>query len=102
MSRPKPPHSRELKLEAVRRVLESGLPQNQVARELGLSPNTHSRWKRQYQAEQKEAFPGKGRQTSQAALVSSLRRENERLRQERDFLKKTVIYFANAKGSDTG
>ncbi len=47
MSRPNPPHSRELKLEAVRRALESGLPQNQVARELGLSPNTLSRWKRQ-------------------------------------------------------
>ena len=96
MSRSSPRYSRELKLEAVRRVLESGLPQNQVARDLGLSPNTLSRWKRQFQAEQKEAFPGKGRQTSQAPLVSRLRRENERLRQELDFLKKTASYFARA------
>ena len=47
----------------MRRVLESGLPQNQVARELGLSSNTLSRWKHQYQAEQKEALPGQTRQS---------------------------------------
>ena len=57
MSQPKYRYSRELKLEAVRRVLESCLPQNQVVRELGLSPNTLSSWKRQFQAEHQEALP---------------------------------------------
>jgi len=75
----------------VRRVHESGLQLNHVARELGLSPNTLSSWKRQYQAEQKEAFPGNGRQSSQATLVSRPCRENERLRQERDIQKKQPL-----------
>jgi transposase len=92
-------HSREFKLEAVRRVLESGQSQADVASELNVSANTICRWKQQYQAEQDEAFPGTGHQTSQSSTVSKLRRENKRLRQERDFLKKTAIYFANQNES---
>lgn len=94
-------YSREFKLETVRRIQATGLSQAEVARELDISPNTISRWMRQFRDEKAEAFPGKGSQTSQAALISRLRRENERLRQERDFLKKTAAYFAATNESDT-
>jgi transposase-like protein len=94
-------YSREFKLEVVRRVQVTGQRQIEVARELGISPNTLSRWMRQFRDEKTEAFPGKGSQTSQAALIARLRRENERLRKERDFLKKTAAYFAATKESDT-
>ena len=94
-------YSREFKLEVVRRVQISGKSQREVADELGISPNTLSRWVRQFRDDKTEAFPGKGSQTSQAALIARLRRENERLRQERDFLKKTAAYFAATKESDT-
>jgi transposase len=102
MGSPRKRYSREFKIETVRKILETGQSQAEVARELDISANTVCRWKQQYQVEQKEAFPGTGRQTSSAALVSRLRRENERLRQERDFLKKTAIYFAheNESGSE--
>ena len=93
--------SREFKLEVVRRVQETGRTQAQVAKELGISANTLSRWMRQYRSEQDEAFPGKGRQNSKDALIRRLRRENERLRQERDFLKKTAKYFAAKNEPDT-
>ena len=79
---------REFKLEVIRRVQETGRSQAQVAKELGLAQNTLSRWIRQHRDEKAESFPGKGQQTSQAALISRLRRENERLREERDSLKK--------------
>jgi len=94
-------YSREFKLEVVRRVQELGRSQAQVAEELGVSANTINRWMKQFGQEKDEAFPGKGRQTSQAALISRLRRENERLRKERDFLKKTASYFAAKNESDT-
>ena len=81
-------YSREFKLEVVRRVQELGRTQAQVAEELGVSANTINRWVKQFRQEKDDAFPGKGRQTSQAALISRLRRESERLRKERDFLKK--------------
>lgn len=94
-------YSREFKLETVRRIQATGLSQAEVARELDVSPNTISRWMRQFRDEKAEAFPGKGSQTSQAALISRLCRENERLRQERDFLKKTAAYFCARNESDT-
>ena len=94
-------YSREFKIELVRRIQESGRTQAEVAKELGIAANTVSRWVRQYRREKTEAFPGRGSQTSQNALISRLRRENERLRKERDFLKKTAAYFAATKESDT-
>ncbi len=94
-------YSREFKLEVVRRVEEIGRTQAQVAEELGISANTLSRWGRQFRDEQAEAFPGKGRQNSKDATIRRLRRENERLRKERDFLKKTASYFASQNEPDT-
>ena len=101
MSSSRKRYSREFKLEVIRRVLATGQSQAQVAKELGITANTLSRWMRQHREEKAEAFPGTGSQTSQAALISRLRRENERLRKERDFLKKTAKYFATQKERDT-
>ena len=56
-------YSRGFKLEIIRRVQETGRSQAEVVKELGVSANTLSRWKHQYQAEQKEALPGQTRQS---------------------------------------
>ena len=48
MSTPRRRFSREFKLEAVRRVQETGRTQAQVADELGVSANTLCRWMKQY------------------------------------------------------
>ena len=87
MSSSRKRYSRGFKLEVVRRVRETGRSQTQAAKELGLALNTLSRWMHQFRDEKVEAFPGTSKETSQAALISRLRRENERLRKERDFLK---------------
>jgi transposase len=101
MSSPRKRYGREFKLEVIRRVQETGRSQAQVAKELGIAANTLSRWMRQYRSEQDEAFPGKGRQNAKDTLIRRLRRENERLRKERDFLKKTASYFAAKNEPDT-
>lgn len=88
--------SQEFKLEAVRLVKERGTPQAQIARDLGIRPDMLRTWKRQ--AEGRAGFVAaaavSGNQPSPDEELQRLRRENERLRQERDFLKKAAAYFA--------
>ncbi len=86
--------SREFKVEAVRQVLENGRPLAQVARELDISASVLRRWKQQVEANPSESFPGNGRMKSEDEELRRLRREVVRLRQERDFLKKTAVFFA--------
>jgi transposase len=86
--------TREYKIEAVKQVTEAGNSQAQVASDLGIHRNTLCRWVRQYEEKPQEAFPGKGHQLSEAEALRQLQRENERLRMERDILKKAVAIFS--------
>ncbi len=90
--------TREFKLEAVRLTKESGKPQAQVARELGIRPDMLRTWKRQAEGRAgfaaADVFPGNSHQPRPDEELQRLRRENERLRQERDFLKTAAAYFA--------
>ena len=89
-------YTSEFKIEALRLLRESGKPVMQIARELGLQADTLHSWKRQAEkaAEEKDAFPGNGKLSGEAAENERLRRELERVTQERDFLKKAAAYFA--------
>ena len=87
-------YSREFKLEAVRQVNELGKPVTEIARELGISVHLLYRWRDEVQNEGKEAFPGKGHLGHAQEELDKLRRENARLREERDILKKAAAYFA--------
>jgi len=81
-------HSREFKIEAVRRVVEDGIPQTHVAEELGVSANTLSAWKRQFEKDSEHAFPGHGKQKPDDAEMTKFRREVARLKREVEILKK--------------
>ena len=71
----------------------SGKPSSEVARELGVRRNQLYKWKEQLTKRGNSAFPGSGRgQTSDE--VSRLRKELERVKEERDILKKAAAYFA--------
>lgn len=87
-------YTREFKIEAVRLALESGEAASKIAKELGVHPNTLKAWIDELQTDPKHAFPGKGRMKPEAEELQRLRRENARLRQELEFLKKTAAYFA--------
>jgi transposase len=75
--------------EAVRFLEETGRPLREVATELGVSEQALSRWRQKYGDGTGETLG-----PSEAAELRRLRRENEILRQERDFLKKATAYFA--------
>lgn len=86
--------AREFKVEAVRMIVEDGMSQAQVSRELGVSAETVSRWRKQLQSDPEQAFPGHGKLKPRDEELAGLRRENNRLRMENEFLKKVSAYFA--------
>jgi len=90
--------TREFKLEAVRQVIEGRQSVAAVAQLLGIRPDMLRAWKRQVEGlardTGKNVFTGHGKGTGQEAELKRLRREVERLEQERDFLKKAAAYFA--------
>ncbi|GHO94899.1 transposase [Reticulibacter mediterranei] len=87
-------YSKEFKEEAVRLAQTSGKPIAQIARELGISDSAIHGWRRELAEHGQEAFPGKGHQTALEEENRRLKREVERLQQERDILKKAVSIFS--------
>ena len=94
-------YNREFKLEAVRRTQVSGKSVAEVARELELPVHHLYKWRTEVDRKTTEAFPGVGHNTPNTEL-EDLRRENKRLREERDILKKSLIFFAKDGSSDFG
>ena len=87
-------YDNEFKREAVRLVVEEGRKASEVERNLGITPSLVSRWMREMTEDPEYAFPGKGRLKSPDDEIRKLQRENERLRRERDILKKAVAIFS--------
>ena len=77
-------YSREFKIETVRLITGSNHSVSEVAKDLEIHPNALYKWIHQYGENPEEAFPGKGKQTSESEELSRLRRENQRLKMERD------------------
>lgn len=97
-------YSKEFKLEAVRRSYESGKPITEVARELDISVHHLYRWRDDVKELGEKVWPGHGsktNQTSEQVELERLRRENKQLREERDILKKTLVFFAVEETKNT-
>ena len=88
--------TREFKIETVKLATGSDSCINQVASDMGIHPNTLYRWVKQFSDKPEAAFPGKGHMVSaEAETIRQLKRENERLKMERDILKKAMAIFSN-------
>jgi transposase len=85
--------SEEFRREAVR--LAETRPATQVARELGVHPETLRGWRRAARA-RRDAEGGRPPATvpEMEAEMRRLRREVEQLREEREILKKATAFFA--------
>ncbi len=86
--------SREFKIEAVNLVTGRGVSIAQAARDLDLHQTVLGRWVRDYGAASNQAFPGHGHLKPEDEELRRLRRENTKLKAERDILKKAAAYFA--------
>lgn len=91
--------SREFKLEAVRLLEQGDKSAAELARELGIKRNQLYKWKEQLSEKGEAAFPGHGRAVGdKEAEIARLKRELERVTEERDILKKAATYFAKESG----
>lgn len=84
----------EFKDEAVRYVRERGTTVAQAARDLGVGESTLGRWVQQASSSP-EPSGGEALTHSERDELRRLRRENARLREEREILKKATAFFAN-------
>lgn len=87
--------SDEFKGQAVARVIEQGHSVSQVTRELDLVDSVLRRWIDESRQPDRIARPSTGTPLSAEQMeLQQLRRENQRLRMERDILKKATAFFA--------
>lgn len=86
--------TREFKIEAVRLVRDRGVSVAQACRDIGVHENVLRKWIKQFEEDPGQAFPGQGNLKPEQAKIERLRREVQKLKAERDILKKAAAYFA--------
>jgi transposase len=84
--------TREFKVEAVKLVRERGVAVVQAARDLNVHENVRRKWVKEFGADPQHA--GHGQMKPEQLEIERLRREVQKLKAERDILKKAAAYFA--------
>lgn len=84
-----PTYSPEFRAEAIRRVRNTSEPIAGIARDLGISEWTLRHWLKADRPQPEVPLT-----TDERAELGQLRKENARLRMERDILKKATAFFA--------
>ena len=85
----------EFKRDAVALVIDEGRPVVDVARSLGVGEGTLGNWVRQARVDRGERA---GVSTSERSELAELRKENARLRMERDLLKRATAFWVRESG----
>jgi transposase len=98
---PKKIYDQEFKREVLAYMASTRESQEAVASRFGIPANTLRYWQRRAEAPLGAPQPGVAREDPQAEL-RRLRRENQRLQQQCEILKKTVGIFSNPSGSASG
>ena len=86
--------TRESKVESVRLSRQPGRSVGEVAKSLDVGEGLLRRWRDEFAADGDSAFVGSGKQTGVEEENRRLRAENDRLRVEREILKKATVFFA--------
>lgn len=83
----------EFRREAIKLVTEQGYSQAEAGRSLGVNGKNISRWLKE--SLQKKRKMDKTLKEDAEAELNRLRKENHRLKLEREILKKAAAFFAN-------
>ena len=99
MAKTHPPYAPEFRRQMVE-LVRSGRSAGELAREFGCCAQTIRNWVRQNDRD--EGRRDDGLTSSELEELRRLRRENRRLREEREILKKAAVWFARETGSVPG
>jgi len=77
------------------------MPVGKVARELDVHPNQLHRWRRSLLKDGEKAFVGKGHASPEGAEIKQLRKQLEKVREERDILKKALAILGQEPNNST-
>ena len=91
MPRSRPPYPPEFRAEAVRLAKSSGDSIGQISKDLGISDQTLRNWVNQ---DDVDAGRKSGLTSDERARMRELERENRKLREEREILRKAAAFFA--------
>lgn len=84
----------QFKKDAVAMV-RNGKTVTEVAHSLGVARSLLQYWQRQLEDEGGQAFPGKGKASTEAEQLRTLKKQLRDVTEERDILKKALAYFAD-------
>jgi transposase len=87
-------YSKEFKLDAISLVLEKGFTRKEAAASLDINAQMLGRWIKESEDANGQAFRGNGKLTPEQEEIKRLRAENQKLKAERDILKKATAFFA--------
>src|SRR5215213_442473 len=91
MPKTRPAYPEQFRREAIE-LLRAGRSPRELAEALGVSEQTLRNWRRQAQVDRHERDDGLT--SDEREELRRLRRENARLKQERDLLKRAAAFFA--------
>jgi len=86
--------TREFKLEAVKLIKERGVSYARAAQDLGVHQSQLRTWVKAFADDPAQSFPGHGQMKPEQAEIARLKHEVNKLKAERDILKKAAAYFA--------
>ncbi len=86
--------TREFKLEAVRLIKERGVSYARASHDLGVHQSQLRTWVKALADDPQHSFPGHGQMKPEQLEIARLKREVNKLKAERDILKKAAAYFA--------
>lgn len=87
-------HTKQFKEEAIRLALTSAQPIAKTARDLGIKEGTLYAWVSAAKDKAPVIADESGTQTNLIDELNRLRKENTRLKEEREILKKATAFFA--------
>jgi transposase len=90
-------YGKEMKEQAVLRILNEETTITKTAEDLGVHYTTVRDWVRQYRKKKDESFPGSGNRSASDAEWMRIMKENVDLKEENEFLKKAAAFFAKSQ-----
>jgi len=91
MPRTRPPYPEQFRREAVELVRTSGRSVKEIAKDLGVAEQSLRNWVKQYEVDVGKRH---GLSSDEREELRRLRRENRKLREEREILAKATAFFA--------